>query len=89
MFLPVRWRARTLAGSVGVTAASAPASSGSDPGPVREAFLDWYAARPRMSRRTGPTDRDRVTVYEPEDCDELIRQYLEQPPGPTLIPIQV
>ena len=39
-----------------------------------------------------PAARDRVTVYEPEDCDELIRQYLEHTPrrtGPTLIPIQV
>jgi hypothetical protein len=39
-----------------------------------------------------PRARGRVTVYEPEDCDELVRQYLEQAPrriGPTLIPIQV
>jgi hypothetical protein len=39
-----------------------------------------------------PARRGRVTVYEPEDCDELIRQYLEQAPkrsGPTLIPIRV
>jgi hypothetical protein len=36
--------------------------------------------------------RGRVTVYEPEDCDRLVRQYLEHAPrrtGPTLIPIQV
>jgi hypothetical protein len=36
--------------------------------------------------------RGRVTVYEPEDCDERYRQYLEHTPrctGPTLIPIQV
>jgi len=34
----------------------------------------------------------RVTVYEPEDCDERYRQYLEHAPrhtGPILIPIQV
>jgi len=33
-----------------------------------------------------------VTIYEPEDCDERYRQYLEHTPrhtGPTLIPIQV
>jgi hypothetical protein len=37
-------------------------------------------------------DRGRVTIYEPEDCDERYRQYLEHAPrrtGPTLIPIQV
>ena len=31
-------------------------------------------------------------IYEPEDCDERYRQYLEHTPrrtGPTLIPIQV
>jgi hypothetical protein len=39
-----------------------------------------------------PAGRGRVTVYEPEDCDERYRQYLERTPrraGPTLIPIQV
>ena len=39
-----------------------------------------------------PAARDRVTVYEPEDCDERYRQYLEHAPrhtGPILIPIQV
>jgi hypothetical protein len=39
-----------------------------------------------------PVNRGRVTVYEPEDCDERYRQYLEHAPrhtGPTLIPIQV
>ena len=39
-----------------------------------------------------PATRGRVTVYEPEDCDERYRQYLEHAPprtGPTLIPIQV
>jgi hypothetical protein len=39
-----------------------------------------------------PPSRGRVTVYEPGDCDELIRQYLERAPrrtGPTLIPVQV
>jgi hypothetical protein len=39
-----------------------------------------------------PADRGRVTIYEPEDCDERYRQYLERTPrytGPTLIPIQV
>jgi len=38
-----------------------------------------------------PPSRGHVTVYEPDDCDELIRQYLEHAPrrtGPTLIPIQ-
>ena len=39
-----------------------------------------------------PAGRGDVTVYEPEDCEELIRQYLEHAPrrtGPTPIPIQV
>src|SRR5689334_19314999 len=39
-----------------------------------------------------PANRGRVTVYEPEDCDERYRQYVEHTPrytGPTLIPIQV
>jgi hypothetical protein len=42
-----RRRARALAGSAGATAACAAAisSGGDDPGPVREAFLGWYAAR--------------------------------------------
>ena len=37
-------------------------------------------------------NRGRVTIYEPEDCDERYRQYLERTPrytGPTLIPIPV
>jgi hypothetical protein len=51
-------------------------------------------ARTREEREQGGylTDPGRVTVYEPEDCDELIRQYLEHAPrrtGPVLIPIQV
>ena len=53
-------------------------------------------ARVRAERERGrdgdPADRGRATVYEPEDCDELIRQYLEHAPrrtGPVLIPIQV
>jgi hypothetical protein len=39
-----------------------------------------------------PATRGRVRIYEPEDCDERWRQYLERTPrytGPTLIPIQV
>ena len=39
-----------------------------------------------------PVNRGRVTIYEPEDCDERYRQYCEHTPrrtGPTLIPIQV
>ncbi|HEY7012511.1 MAG TPA: HNH endonuclease [Streptosporangiaceae bacterium] len=39
-----------------------------------------------------PADRDRVTIYEPEDWPERYRQYCERTPrrtGPTLIPIQV
>ena len=40
-----------------------------------------------------PATRGRVTIYEPEDCDERWRQHLERTPrrytGPTLIPIQV
>jgi 5-methylcytosine-specific restriction endonuclease McrA len=39
-----------------------------------------------------PADRGRATVYEPEDCEILARQYLDHAPrhtGPVLIPIQV
>jgi len=51
-------------------------------------------ARTREAREQGgdPPSRGPVTVYEPDDCDELIRQYLGHAPrrtGPTLIPIQV
>jgi hypothetical protein len=50
-------------------------------------------ARTREEREQDgdPANRGHVTVYEPDDCDELIRQYLERAPrrtGPTLIPIQ-
>jgi hypothetical protein len=42
----LRRRARILAGSAGVTAAStAPSSGDADSGPAREAFLGWYAAQ--------------------------------------------
>jgi hypothetical protein len=44
----LRRRARSLTGSAGATVAGAAAVSsgrGDDPGPAREAFLDWYAAR--------------------------------------------
>jgi hypothetical protein len=43
-------------------------------------------------REGDPVARGRVTVYEPEDCDERYRQYCEHTPrrtGPTVIPIQV
>ncbi len=53
-------------------------------------------ARIREERERGqdgdPADRGRVTIYEPGDCDERYRRYLERAPrrtGPTLIPIQV
>jgi len=51
-------------------------------------------ARTREEREQdgAPVNRGRVTVYEPEDCDERYRQYLEHAhrhTGPTLIPIQV
>jgi HNH endonuclease len=48
--------------------------------------------REERERDGAPVNRGRVTVYEPEDCDERYRQYLEHAPrytGPTLIPIQV
>jgi len=56
-------------------------------------YVCFANARIREEREQGadPAHRDRVTVYEPEDCAELFRQYLEQAPrhtGPTLIPIQ-
>ena len=47
--------------------------------------------RARAGPRRDPP-RGRVTIYEPEDCDERYRQYLERTPrytGPTLIPIPV
>jgi len=51
-------------------------------------------ARTRHEREQDaePARRADVTVYEPEDCDERYRQYLDHAPqhtGPTLIPIQV
>lgn len=51
-------------------------------------------ARTRDEREHGgdPARRADVTVYEPQDCDERIRQYLERAPrrtGPVLIPVQV
>jgi hypothetical protein len=59
-------------------------------------YVCFANARTREEReqdRDGdPADRDRVTVYEPEDCEEMVRRYLEHAPrrtGPTLIPIQV
>jgi hypothetical protein len=55
-------------------------------------FANARTAAERQQHPAVPADRGRVTVYEPEDCDELIRQYLEHAPrrtGPTLIPVQV
>ena len=59
-------------------------------------YVCFANARTREEReqdRDGdPADRGRVAVYEPEDCEELIRQYLEQAPrgtGPVRVPIQV
>src|SRR6516225_11015400 len=51
-------------------------------------------ARTREEREQGGdfAGRGQVTVYEPEECEELIRQYLEQAPprtGPVQVPIQV
>ena len=51
-------------------------------------------ARTREERQRDPDGppRGRVRIYEPEDCDERYRQYLEHAPrytGPTLIPIPV
>jgi hypothetical protein len=55
-------------------------------------------ARTSEDKRAGgdqdgdPADHGGVTIYEPGDCDERYRQYLERTPrrtGPTLIPIQV
>jgi hypothetical protein len=54
------------------------------------AALSWMTHG--RERDQDPAARGRVTVYEPEDCEELVRQYLEHAPrrtGPTLIPIQV
>jgi 5-methylcytosine-specific restriction endonuclease McrA len=57
-------------------------------------YVCFANARTREEREQGggPVNRGRATVCEPEDRDELIRQYLEHAPrrtGPTLIPIQV
>ena len=56
-------------------------------------FANARTAREKQQHPAGPADRRAdVTVYEPEDCDERYRQYLEHAPrrtGPTLIPIQV
>ena len=51
-----------------------------------------FANARTREQREDPVDRGRVTVYEPEDRAERIRQYLDQTPRrtrPTLIPIQV
>ena len=48
--------------------------------------------REEREQDSAPVIPGRVTVYEPEDCDERYRQYLEHTPrytGPTLIPFQV
>jgi hypothetical protein len=56
-------------------------------------FANARTARDKQQHPAGSADRRAdVTVYEPEDCDERYRQYLERTPrrtGPTLIPIQV
>ena len=57
-------------------------------------YVCFANARTREERERDPDGppRGRVTIYEPEDCDERYRQYLERTPrhtGPTLIPIQV
>jgi 5-methylcytosine-specific restriction endonuclease McrA len=56
-------------------------------------FANARTAQEEQQHHAGPADRRAdITVYEPEDCDELIRRYLERAPrrtGPTLIPIQV
>jgi hypothetical protein len=57
-------------------------------------YVCFANARTREERERDPDGpaRGRVRIYEPEDCDERYRQYLERTPrhtGPTLIPIQV
>jgi hypothetical protein len=58
-------------------------------------YVCFANARTREERERNPDGppRGRARVYEPEDCDERYRQYLERTPrrytGPTLIPIQV
>ncbi len=57
-------------------------------------YVCFANARTRQERERDPDGppRGRVTIYEPEDCDERYRQYLERTPrhtGPTPIPIQV
>jgi len=56
-------------------------------------FANARTREERERDRDGdPVARGRVTVYEPEDCDERYRQYLEHAPrrtGPTLVPVQV
>jgi hypothetical protein len=75
--------------------------------PPREPPPTFPRKRPRLRRESPVTRRIRPAAtsrtarpsacppprcYEPEDCDERYRQYLERTPrytGPTLIPIQV
>src|SRR5690349_19925167 len=57
-------------------------------------YVCFANARTRQERERDPDGppRGRVRIYEPEDCDERWRQYLERTPrrtGPTLIPIPV
>jgi hypothetical protein len=57
----------------------------------------WTCFANARTRQHRGQDADRprqadVTVYEPQDCEELIRRHLDHAPkrtGPTLIPIQV
>ena len=48
-------------------------------------YICFANARTRQERERDqdgePTAQGRVTVYEPEDCDERYRQYLEHTPG--------
>ena len=45
-------------------------------------FANARTAREKQQHPAGPADRRAdVTVYEPEDCDELVRQYPNEPPG--------
>ena len=57
-------------------------------------YVCFANARTRDEPEHGadPPSRGHVTVYEPEDRDERIRQHLDRAPrrtGPVLIPVQV
>ena len=54
-------------------------------------FANARSAQEKQQQPAGPADRGAARVYKPEECEELVRQYLEHAPrhtAPILVPIQ-